>query len=116
MTFFTWGLLGGLIAFGDTLIPSVTAAVQRLRGIGVSSVMLTGDNPGSARTVASAVGISDFRAQVLPADKAKVVAALKKGGKTVAMVGDGINDAPHWRRRTSVSQCRSVQMSRCMPG
>lgn len=86
--------LAGLLAFGDTLKPSAKAAVQRLRDIGVTSVMLTGDNPGSAKAVAAAVGISDFRAQVLPADKANVVAALKKGGKTVAMVGDGINDAP----------------------
>jgi Cu+-exporting ATPase len=86
--------LAGLLAFGDTLKPSSGAAVQRLRDIGVSSVMLTGDNPGSARAVAAAVGIDDFRAEVLPADKAKVVTALKQGGKTVAMVGDGINDAP----------------------
>lgn len=86
--------LAGLLAFGDTLKPSAKAAVQRLRDIGVSSVMLTGDNPGSAKAVASAVGITDFRAEVLPADKANVVSALKQGGKTVAMVGDGINDAP----------------------
>jgi Cu+-exporting ATPase len=56
--------------------------------------MLTGDNYGSAKSVASAVGISDFRAEVLPADKVNAVAALKAGRKTVAMVGDGINDAP----------------------
>ena len=86
--------LAGLLAFGDTLKPSARAAVERLRAIGVASVMLTGDNPGSARAVASAVGISDFRAEVLPGDKANVIAALKKEGKTVAMVGDGINDAP----------------------
>ena len=86
--------LAGLLAFGDTLKPSAKAAVSRLRDIGVASVMLTGDNAGSARSVASAVGIDDFRAQVLPSDKADVVAALKSGGKVVAMVGDGINDAP----------------------
>jgi len=86
--------LAGLLAFGDTLKPSAKAAVQRLQAMGVASVMLTGDNPGSARAVASAVGISDFRAEVLPGDKADVVAALKNNGKTVAMVGDGINDAP----------------------
>lgn len=86
--------LAGLLAFGDTLKPSAKAAVQRLRDIGVTSVMLTGDNPGSAKAVAAAVGIIDFRAEVLPADKANVVAAIKQGGKTVAMVGDGINDAP----------------------
>jgi len=86
--------LAGLLAFGDTLKPSARRAVQRLQAIGVASVMLTGDNPGSARAVALAVGISDFRAEVLPADKADVVAALKREGRTVAMVGDGINDAP----------------------
>lgn len=86
--------LVGLLAFGDTLKPSAAAAIRRLQDIGVSSVMLTGDNPGSARSVASAVGITDFRAEVLPADKANVVAALKGDAKTVAMVGDGINDAP----------------------
>ena len=86
--------LAGLLAFGDTLKPSAAAAVQRLHDIGVSSVMLTGDNAGSARAVAAAAGIGEFRAEVLPADKANVVAALRQGGKTVAMVGDGINDAP----------------------
>jgi Cu+-exporting ATPase len=86
--------LAGLLAFGDTLKPSAAAAVQRLRDAGVSSVMLTGDNPGSARAIAAAAGISDFRAEVLPADKANAVAALRQGGKIVAMVGDGINDAP----------------------
>jgi Cu+-exporting ATPase len=86
--------LTGLLAFGDTLKPSARAAVQRLRDMGVSSVMLTGDNAGSARTVASAIGIDDFRAEVLPADKANMIATLKAGGKRVAMVGDGINDAP----------------------
>jgi len=86
--------LAGLIAFGDTLKPSARAAVSRLSEIGVSSVMLTGDNRGSAKAVAAAVGITDFRAEVLPADKASVVTSLKQDGKTVAMVGDGINDAP----------------------
>jgi Cu+-exporting ATPase len=86
--------LAGLIAFGDTVKASAQAAVGRLSAIGVSSVMLTGDNSGSAKAVAAATGIADFRAEVLPADKASVVAGLKQGGKTVAMVGDGINDAP----------------------
>lgn len=86
--------LAGLIAFGDTLKVSAKEAVKRLDEIGVTSIMLTGDNKGSARAVASAVGIADFRAEVLPADKADVVKSLKQDGKTVAMVGDGINDAP----------------------
>jgi Cu+-exporting ATPase len=86
--------LEGLLAFGDTVKPSAQAAVRRLRDMGVESVMLTGDNQGSARAVAEAVGIADFRAEVLPADKASVVKALGQGGRKVAMVGDGINDAP----------------------
>jgi Cu+-exporting ATPase len=86
--------LAGLIAFGDTLKQSAKEAVARLSEIGVASVMLTGDNQGSARAVASAVGITEFKAEVLPADKANVIAQLKSGGRKVAMVGDGINDAP----------------------
>jgi Cu+-exporting ATPase len=86
--------LAGLLAFGDTVKPSAKAAVQRLRDMGIASVMLTGDNRGSAAAVAAAVGITDFRAEVLPADKSNVVAALRQGGRKVAMVGDGINDAP----------------------
>lgn len=84
----------GLLAFGDTLKPSAKHAVARLKDMGIHAVMLTGDNPGSARMVAAAVGISEFRAEVLPADKADVITNLKSNGRKVAMVGDGINDAP----------------------
>lgn len=86
--------LVGWLAFGDTVKISARAAVERLRAIGVMSVMLTGDNYGSAKAVASAVDINVVRAEVLPADKANVVAELRAEGKVVAMVGDGINDAP----------------------
>ena len=86
--------LVGLLAFGDTVRISARAAVERLRSMGVMSVMLTGDNYGSAKAVASAVDINVVRAEVLPADKANVVAELRAEGKVVAMVGDGINDAP----------------------
>ena len=86
--------LAGMLAFGDTVKPSARMAVQRLRDRGVLSVMLTGDSAGSARNVAKAVGIEDVRAEVVPAEKAGVVAELKTAGKVVAMVGDGINDAP----------------------
>jgi Cu+-exporting ATPase len=86
--------LVGMLAFGDIVKTSAGAAVKRLRDMGVSAIMLTGDNPGSARSVARAIGIDDFHADVLPADKANIVASLKVGGKRVAMVGDGINDAP----------------------
>lgn len=86
--------LVGWLAFGDTVKISARAAVERLRAIGVMSVMLTGDNYGSAKVVASAVDINVVRAEVLPADKANLVAELRAEGKVVAMVGDGINDAP----------------------
>lgn len=83
----------GLFAFGDTLKPGALQAVQRLSARNISSHLLTGDNRGSAKIVAQALGIKDVHAEVLPADKAATVAALKKTG-VVAMVGDGINDAP----------------------
>ena len=83
----------GLFAFGDTLKPGALKAVQQLSERHISSHLLTGDNRGSARVVAEALGIQDVHAEVLPADKAATVAELKKAG-VVAMVGDGINDAP----------------------
>ncbi|QAX83159.1 copper-translocating P-type ATPase [Pseudomonas sp. DTU12.3] len=83
----------GLFAFGDTLKPGALEAVQQLAAQNIHSHLLTGDNRGSARVVAEALGISDVHAEVLPADKAATVAELKKTG-VVAMVGDGINDAP----------------------
>jgi Cu+-exporting ATPase len=83
----------GLFAFGDTLKSGALQAVQQLSARNISSHLLTGDNRGSAKVVADAVGITDVYAEVLPADKAATVVELKKTG-VVAMVGDGINDAP----------------------
>ena len=83
----------GLLAFGDTLKPGALEAVQQLTARHISSHLLTGDNRGSARVVAEALGIRDVHAEVLPADKAATIVELKKTG-VVAMVGDGINDAP----------------------
>ena len=83
----------GLFAFGDTLKPGALEAVEQLKARHITSHLLTGDNRGSARVVAEALGIDDVHAEVLPADKAATVAELKKTG-VVAMVGDGINDAP----------------------
>ncbi|WDY57412.1 heavy metal translocating P-type ATPase [Pseudomonas sp. PSKL.D1] len=83
----------GLIAFGDSLKPGAEAAIAALHGQHITSHLLTGDNRGSAKLVADILGIDDVHAEVLPADKAATVIALKKDG-VVAMVGDGINDAP----------------------
>ncbi|MCP1454062.1 heavy metal translocating P-type ATPase [Pseudomonas kilonensis] len=83
----------GLFAFGDTLKPGALAAVQALNEQHIASHLLTGDNKGSARVVAQALGISNVHAEVLPADKSAIVQQLK-GHSVVAMVGDGINDAP----------------------
>ncbi|NUT79055.1 copper-translocating P-type ATPase [Pseudomonas sp. C1C7] len=83
----------GLFAFGDTLKPGALQAVQQLGARQIGSHLLTGDNRGSAKVVAEALGIRHVHAEVLPADKAAEVAALKQSG-VVAMVGDGINDAP----------------------
>lgn len=84
----------GLLAFGDTVKPASYAAVARLRGLGIRTVMLTGDNQGSARAVARELGIDDVRAELLPGDKAGIVQELRGQGQIVAMVGDGLNDAP----------------------
>ncbi|AJZ63653.1 copper-translocating P-type ATPase [Paraburkholderia fungorum] len=84
-----------LIAFGDTVKPSAPAAVERLAQMGIKSVLITGDNQGSAASVAQALGIAEFHAEVLPDDKARVIRDLKiRSAGIVAMVGDGINDAP----------------------
>ena len=87
-------MLLGLLAFGDTVKPNASSALAQLRAQGIRCVLLTGDNPGSARQVGQLLGIDDIRAEVLPQDKARIVAELKADGATVAMVGDGINDAP----------------------
>ncbi|WP_342051711.1 MULTISPECIES: heavy metal translocating P-type ATPase [unclassified Cupriavidus] len=84
----------GLVAFGDALKPTAAAAVARLRAAGIRTVMLTGDNAGAARHIGDALGLDEVQAEVLPEHKAARVQALQQGGAVVAMVGDGINDAP----------------------
>ncbi|MFM0470432.1 heavy metal translocating P-type ATPase [Paraburkholderia strydomiana] len=89
------GVALALIAFGDTVKPTARAAIDRLRAMGVKSVLVTGDNRGSAASVAEALGIDEFHAEVLPDDKARVIRDLKmRSAGIVAMAGDGINDAP----------------------
>ena len=88
------GSVAGLIAVADTVKPHAAAAVARLRGQGLSVVMLTGDNRVAAAAVGAQIGVDEVIAEVLPADKAAAVADLQARGEVVAMVGDGINDAP----------------------
>jgi P-type Cu+ transporter len=83
----------GLLAFGDTLKPTAASAIAALRAQGVRTLLLTGDNVGSATAVAAQLGLDEFRAEVLPEEKARIVAELGQQAP-VAMVGDGINDAP----------------------
>jgi Cu+-exporting ATPase len=88
------GKLAGLLGVADPIKESTPEALAELRGVGLHVVMLTGDNAATARAVASRLGIEDVRAEVLPEQKNAVVAALKAQGRTVAMAGDGTNDAP----------------------
>ncbi len=78
----------------DTVKPSSAEAVARLRELGLRPVLLTGDNETTARAVAAEVGIDEVIAEVLPSEKADVVRRLQSEGRVVAMVGDGVNDAP----------------------
>jgi Cu+-exporting ATPase len=88
------GQLLGLLAFGDTVKANAPDAIARLHALGIRTVMLTGDNRGSAEAVAAVLGIDDVRAEVLPGDKAAAVQALRASGEVVAFVGDGLNDGP----------------------
>jgi P-type Cu+ transporter len=88
------GSARAILVVADTVKPTSAAAVTDLKQLGLRPVLLTGDNAQTARAVAAAVGIDDVIAEVLPADKAAVVRRLQEEGRTVAMVGDGVNDAP----------------------
>lgn len=84
----------GLFAFSDQVKPNAQAAIAHLHSLGIRTVMLTGDNQGSADAVGKLLGIDTVAAKMLPADKTAKITALKGAGARVAMVGDGINDAP----------------------
>jgi Cu+-exporting ATPase len=84
----------GLFAFGDTVKASAREAITRLHALGIKTIMLSGDNYGSANAVASKLGIDEVIAEVLPKDKVTHIENLRRDGHVVAMVGDGINDAP----------------------
>ncbi|MCM2321663.1 MAG: heavy metal translocating P-type ATPase [Oligoflexia bacterium] len=88
------GVLAGLLGIADPLRPQSLAALTRLRQLGIEVVMLTGDQSATAAAIAREAGITRFRAEILPQHKAEEVRRLKSSGLTVAMAGDGINDAP----------------------
>jgi Cu+-exporting ATPase len=88
------GRARAVLVVSDTVKPSSLAAIRALRALGLRPVLLTGDNAQTAAAVASEVGIEDVIAEVLPSDKADVVRGLQADGYVVAMVGDGVNDAP----------------------
>jgi Cd2+/Zn2+-exporting ATPase len=83
-----------LFAVADTTKESSKQAIAELKAMGVTTVMLTGDNPATAKTIAAQVGVSEVRANLLPQDKLDIIESLKNSGKAVAMVGDGVNDGP----------------------
>jgi Cu2+-exporting ATPase len=85
---------GGLVAVADTIKPSARETLSHFKEMGIEAVMLTGDNKRTAEAVARELGIERVFAEVLPADKARYVEQLQEEGKRVAMVGDGVNDAP----------------------
>jgi Cu+-exporting ATPase len=88
------GKLGGIVAVADTVKPSAKATLEALKRMGVQVVMLTGDNSRTAAAIARKIGIEKFVAEVLPQQKEETIESLQKDGRVVAMVGDGINDAP----------------------
>ncbi len=88
------GAVAGLFVVADRIKPTSAQAIADLRALGLTPVLLTGDNERSARAIAAEAGIDEVIADVLPQDKSAVVARLQDDGETVAMVGDGVNDAP----------------------
>ena len=88
------GKVGGIIAVADMVKPSAKVTVEALKKMGIQVVMLTGDNSRTATAIAQKIGIEKYVAEVLPQQKEETIESLQGEGKVVAMVGDGINDAP----------------------
>ncbi|WP_178360794.1 heavy metal translocating P-type ATPase [Mycolicibacterium hippocampi] len=88
------GQVRGVLVVADTVKPTSAQAISQMRDLGLTPVLLTGDNEAVARQIAAEVGIDTVIAEVMPKDKVDVIARLQSEGKTVAMVGDGVNDAP----------------------
>ena len=88
------GRLLGLLGFSDQPKPSASAAIDDLKGMGLKVAMITGDNGGTANAMGKTLGIDRILSEVLPGDKAAEIHRLREAGEVVAMVGDGINDAP----------------------
>lgn len=92
------GVFSGIIAVADTIKPDSKEAVKRLQNMGIEVIMLTGDNKKTAQAIGNEAGITNVIAEVMPEEKSNVIKGLQESGKIVAMVGDGINDAPSLAR------------------
>lgn len=88
------GEFKGLLAIEDPIKTTTSEAIKRIKNLGINVIMITGDNNKTANAIANRIGVTEYFAEVLPNEKAEKIAELQKKGKIVAMVGDGINDAP----------------------
>jgi len=95
VAFFAWdGSVRGMLAFGDQVKPGAVEMVDRLRARGIRVKLVSGDSALTTAAVAGQIGVDDFTAEALPATKVRIIEELQKAGKRVALIGDGVNDAP----------------------